>query len=149
MKILNCIFLSILCLTAACHAQKPTIECVSARRGNTGHRGMIPAEERYKPLQGKDFFAIEIKATQDCTVEIVNLTVNDHTGQIRMKPVFDNNTPKKALKLGESYYLRVEKDENTPLDKSTSIKSEGVLTLKVNGKKVVLPIEQFKRIMPQ
>ena len=148
MKISNFILFAFLCLTTACNAQK-ALECVSAQRGNTGHRGRVTAEEMDKPNQGKDYFTLELKAKKKCTVEIISLQVKDNGGQCSMKPVFENNTSKMALKAGESYYIRAEKDEKASIAKSVNIKNEGVLTIKVNGKKTVMPIEKFVEIMPQ
>lgn len=148
MKILNFVLFGFLCLTTACNAQK-ILEYTSAQRGNTGNRGIVPPDQRDKPRQGKDYFAIELKAKKPCTVEIVNLIVKDINGQCSMKPVFEDSTSKKTLKANESYYIRVEKDETATIVKQPTIQSAGVLTMKVNGKKTVLPIEKFVEIMPQ
>lgn len=147
MKISHLIIVAFLTLTSSCTAQK-ALECVNAQRGNTGHRGIVPAEEMDKPREGKDFFALELKAKKKCTLELVNLTVKGYGGQVLLKPTFENNTSKMSLKAGESCYVRVEKESNTTVAKP-NIKNAGSLTVKVNGKTMVMPIEKFEEIMPQ
>lgn len=147
MKASHVIFFTFLSLTLSCTAQK-ALECVSAIRGNTGHVGIIPAGERDKPREGKDYFTVELKAIKPCRVEIVNLIVKDYGGQVLLKPVFENGTSKMTLKADETCYIRVEKDKNTPVAKP-NIQNIGSLTMKINGKTVSMPIEKFQEILPQ
>jgi hypothetical protein len=148
MKISQFFFLCLLSLTAACNAQK-TLECLAAQRGNTGHRGIVPAEDRDKPRpQGKDYFTLELKSIKTCTLEIVQLIVKDYGGQVVLKPVFENNTSKTSLKAGETCYIRVEKEQDVTVAKP-NIKNEGSLIVKINGKQQIMAIEKFQLILPQ
>ena len=142
--------LAFLFLTLSCTSSKSLslLECVNARRGNTGNVGIIPAGEDYKPKAGKDYFTLELKAVKKCTLEIVHLIVKDYGGQVLLKPVFENLTSKMMLKAGETGYIRVEKEPNITVAKP-NIEKVGSLTLKVNGETVVLPIEKFEEIIPQ
>ena len=148
MKLSNLFLLLFLCITTACNAQKKMIEIVNCTKGNTGFRGIVPKEDMHKPNQGKDFYALSLKATKKCTVEIVSLTVKENDTQILLKPTFDNGTIKMSLAAGETGYLRVEKEENAPALKP-KIKGAGSLVLKINGKKNVFAIEKFDMILPQ
>ncbi len=147
MKISHFIIVAFFTLMSSCSAQK-ALECVKAQKGNTGNRGIISAEDMDKPREGKDYFALELKAKKKCTLEIVNLTVKEDGGQVLLKPTFENNTSKMALKAGETCYVRVEKENNAIVAKPT-LKNAGSLTVKVNGKTMVMPIEKFEEIMPQ
>jgi hypothetical protein len=147
MKTIHFFPLVFLFLALSCDTSK-ALEYVSARRGNTGHVGVIPAGDDYKPKEGKDYFNLELKAVKNCTLEIVHLIVKDYGGQVVLKPVFENLTSKMVLKAGETCYIRVEKEPNTTVAKP-NIEKVGSLTLKVNGETVVLPIEKFEEIIPQ
>jgi hypothetical protein len=143
-------FFSLACLFSAlsCVSSKSLLECVNARKGNTGNVGIIPAGEDYKPPVGKDYFTLELKTVKPCTIEIVQLIVKDYGGQVVLKPFFENFTSKMTLKAGETCYIRVEKEPNMTVAKP-NIEKMGSLMLKVNGEMMVLPIEKFEEIIPQ
>jgi hypothetical protein len=148
MKTMHFFSLAFLFLALSCTSSKSLLECVNARRGNTGNVGIISADEDYKPKAGKDYFTLELKAVKNCTIEIVHLIVKDYGGQVLLKPVFENLTSKMTLKAGETCYIRVEKEPNTTVAKP-NIEKVGSLTLRVNGETMVLPIEKFEEIIPQ
>lgn len=149
MTTLKFFLFSLLLTASACQAQKNMVECVTAQRGNTGNRGIVPKEDMDKPRQGKDFFALQLKVAKGTTIELVSLTVKDFDNQIVLKPIFsEHNTSKLKTKAGETYYIRAEKEENCAIEK-LKIKNEGVLVLKVKGKFTTLPITQFEYILPQ
>jgi hypothetical protein len=147
MKVSHLIFTLFISLLTACTTLK-SLECVNAQRGNTGNVGIIPADEVDKPRKGKDYFTLELKAAQNCTVEIVHLIVKGYGGQVLLSPVFENNTSKMSLKAHETCYIRVEKENNVTIAKP-SIPNMGSLTVKINGKIKVMPIENFREIIPQ
>jgi hypothetical protein len=136
-------------VTTACKAQ---IEIVGANKGNTGHRGIVPrdADGNHMPMPaGKDYYALELKAKRDCSVEIINLTVKTDDGQTMIvNPVFTEGAKKVKLTADKTYYLRAERDESTTASKA-ALKGEGLLKLKINGKLRTLPIENFTLILPQ
>jgi hypothetical protein len=147
MKILHLICLLFLIFLSACTASK-TLEYVNAQRGNTGNRGILPADEIEKPQQGKDYFTLELKATRACTVNIIELIVKGYGDQVVLKPVFENNTSKMTLKTAETFYIRVEKERNETVAKP-NIETMGRLTMKINGKTQVIEIKEFHDIIPQ
>jgi hypothetical protein len=148
MKTIHFFPLAFLFLILSCTSSKSLLECVNARKGNTGHVGAIPAGDDYKPKEGKDYFTLELKTVKNCTLEIVHLIIKDYGGQVLLKPVFENLTSKMTLKAGETCYIRVEKEPNITVFKP-NIEKMGSLMLKVNGETVVLPIEKFEEIIPQ
>jgi hypothetical protein len=150
MKLKSFYFLTMLFLTTtACTAQ---IEVLGATKGNTGHRGIVPrdADGNHMPMpQGKDYYALELKAKRVCSVEIISLTVKTDDGQtMTLKPVFTEGGKKAKLTADKVSYLRAERDESATTSKQ-ALKGEGLLKLKINGKLRTLPIENFTLILPQ
>ncbi len=140
---------AILLSTTACSAQKVAVECTQAQRGNTGHRGILPKGEENTPIQGKDYFQVQIKTLKACTIELISLTVKDYGGQVVLKPVFSETSKSKmTTKAGETYYVRVEKEDNVTVAKP-AIAKEGLLMVKIGKKTVQMPIEKFEMILPQ
>ncbi|MDZ7880787.1 MAG: hypothetical protein U5L45_24135 [Saprospiraceae bacterium] len=135
--------------TTACTAQ---IEIVGTQKGNTGHRGIIPRDENgnHMPMpQGRDYYSLELKAKRACTVEIISLTVKADDGQtITLTPVFTEGAKKAKLTADKIGYLRAERDESVTTSKLT-LKGEGLLKFKINGKVRTLPIENFTLVLPQ
>jgi hypothetical protein len=149
MHIVKFLLFILLFSTSACSAQKGMVECTQAQRGNTGHRGIVPKGEENTPVQGRDYFQVQIKTPKACTVELVSLTVKDYGGQVVLKPIFsESNKSKMTTKAGETYFVRVEKEDNVTVAKP-AIAKEGLLIYKVNGKLKSMPIEKFEMIMPQ
>jgi hypothetical protein len=149
MHFLKFLLFALMISTSACTAQKIMVECTQAQRGNTGYRGIVPKGEENTPLQGKDYFQVQIKTGKACTIELVSLTVKDYGGQVVLKPVFSENSKSKmATKAGETYYVRVEKEDNVTVAKP-AIATEGLLIYKVGKKLVKMPIEKFEMILPQ
>ena len=150
MKLKSFYFLAVLFFaTTACTAQ---IEVLSATKGNTGHRGIVPrdADGNHQPMpQGKDYYALELKAKSGCAVEIISLTVKTDDGQtMTLNPTFTEGAKKVKLTADKTYYLRAERDESATTSKLTP-KGEGLLKFKINGKVRTLPIENFTLILPQ
>ncbi len=148
MKITDLFFCLTLCLTYGCEAQKKGVEITQCTKGNTGFRGRVPKEEIGGANLGNDYYTISIKAKKKCAVEIIKLTVLGDGGQLILKPVFENNTAKMALKAGETVVMRVVRDSEQIVAKP-NIKGEGSLTLKVDNKLLTLPIEKFEAFLPQ
>ncbi len=143
-------FLVLLLATTSCNAQ---IDLLSASKGNTGHRGILRRDENgnhIEPPKGKDYYALELKTKRGCTVEIVNLTIKGNDGQIvNLSPKFtENDAEKQKLKAEQTFYLRAEREDSASASKQI-LKGEGLLTMKINGKKMSLPVENFTMIMPQ
>ena len=148
MKITHLLFCLTLCLTYGCEAQKKVVEITQCTKGNTGFRGRIPKEEMGGANLGNDYYEISLKAKKKCSVEIIKLTVLGDGGQLILNPVFENNTVKMTLKVGETRVMRVVKDSDQIVAKP-NIKGEGSLTLKVDNKLLILPIEKFEAFLPQ
>ena len=148
MKISILLFCFALCLTYGCDAQKKIVEITQCTKSNTGFRGRVPKEEMGGANLGNDYYTISIKAKKKCSIEIVKLTVLGDGGQLVLKPVFENSTPKMTLKAGETCAMRVVKDTDQIVAKP-NIKGEGSLTLKVDNKLLTLPIEKFEVNLPQ
>lgn len=150
MKFIHLVVLVLVCGSIACNAQKKFININQCSKGNTGHKGIIPKEDMYKPVEGKDFYAISIKVIKKCQIEVLDLIVKREEGQISLKPFFDSGNNKMVLSTGENGYIRAERDSNVAsVSSKATIKGEGLLILKVNGKKVSYPIEKFEMILPQ
>ncbi len=132
----------------SCAAQTTAITVSNTVKGNTGHRGIIPQDENYKPVEGKDYYNCTLTMNQNCTLEIVSLTVKADGGQVVLSPKFDDGKTIKKVKKGDVVYLNVEKDKNMTVAKP-SISGEGSLSVKVNKKLKNIPIATFKMIMPQ
>jgi hypothetical protein len=150
MKLKSFYFLTLLFFaTTACTAQ---IEVVNANKGNTGHRGIVPrdADGNHMPMpQGKDYYALELKAKRGCSVEVISLTVKTDDGQtMTLNPAFTEGGKKAKLTADKICYLRAERDESATASKQT-LKGEGLLKFKINGKIKTLPIENFTLILPQ
>ena len=130
-----------------CQAQANLISISNTQKGNTGHRGMIPNDENYKPIEGKDYYNLTMTIMGDCTLEISNLTVKADGGQIKLMPKFEDGSIKKRFKKGETTYLRVEKEKEMTVAKPT-IEGEGNLAIKINGRLKRIPIKEFTMIFP-
>lgn len=128
-------------------AQTTAISISNTIKGNTGHRGIIPDRADYKPIEGKDYYSCTLTMNQNCTLEIVRLTVKVADGQVNLLPKFDDGQKKKKVKKGEIIYLNVEKDNDLTTSK-LSIEEEGMLSVKVNGRLKRIPIKAFKMILP-
>ncbi len=139
-------FVSILFLTS-CNAQTTAITISNTVKGNTGHRGMIPDDEAYKPIEGKDYYDVTLTIMSNCTLEITDLTVKADGGQVILKPKFEDGSLKKKFKKGETVFLHVEKEKEMTVAKP-SISGEGSLGIKVNGKLKRMSIKEFTMIMP-
>lgn len=131
----------------SCTAQTTAISLSNTVKGNTGHRGIIPHEERNKPLEGKDYYNCTLTMNQNCTLEIVRLTVKVEGGQVNLLPKFDDGQKKKPVKKGDIIYLNVQKENDSAVSK-LSMEEEGILFVKVNGRLKRIPIKAFKMILP-
>ena len=147
MKIQNIIFALCAFFLTSCTAQKVTFTISNTVKGNTGHRGMIPQDEAYKPIEGKDYFNMTLTITSDCTLEIVDLTVKEDGGQVKLMPKFEDKTIKKRFKKGETVFLHVEKEKDMTVAKP-NISGEGSLSIKINGKWKQIQIKEFTMIYP-
>ncbi len=130
-----------------CRAQASLITISNCQKGNTGHRGIMPPGEENKPLEGKEYFSLNLTINKDCTLEMSNLTVKTEGGQVQLKPTFDDGKLKKRFKKGETVYLRVEKDKDCTVAKP-SIEGDGNLAIKINGRLKRIPIKEFVMVMP-
>jgi hypothetical protein len=128
-------------------AQSSLITISNTQKGNTAHRGIIPQDEEYKPIEGKDYYSLTLTINKDCTLEISNLTVKTEGGQVVLKPKFDDGAVKKRFKKGEIVYLRVEKEKDVTVAKP-SIAGDGNLAIKINGRLKRIPITEFTMIFP-
>jgi hypothetical protein len=142
--------LMLLVSTTSCTAQ---IEVISASRGNTGHRGIQPRDEqgnRIDPPKGRDYYNLDMKTKGACTVELLHLTVKTNDGQIlTLSPMFTDGDRKKNKMIAEqTFYVRAEIDEMAKPTKQT-LKGEGLLKVKINGKTKTVPIENFTLTLPQ
>ena len=142
--------LVLLVSTTSCTAQ---IEVMSATKGNTGHRGILPRDEqgnRIEPPKGKDYYALQMKTKGACTVELLNLTVKTDEGKIlNVSPMFtDGDRKKNKMTADQIFYVRAEIDEAAKATKQV-LKGEGVLKVRINGKIRTLPIENFTLTLPQ
>ena len=147
MKIKPIFFTLFALFLVSCTAQTTAISISNTVKGNTGHRGIIPHEERNKPNEGKDYYNCTLTMNQNCTLEIVRLRVKIADGQVNLLPKFDDSQKKKKVKKGEIIYLNVEKDNDMKVEKS-SMEEEGILFVKVNGRLKHIPIKAFKMILP-
>ncbi len=147
MKIQNIFFVLCTLFLTSCNAQKATFTISNTVKGNTGHRGMIPQDEAYKPIEGKDYYNLTLTIISDCTLEITDLTVKADGGQVILKPKFEDGSSKKKFKKGEIVFLHIEKEKEMTVAKP-SISGEGSLGIKVNGKLKRMPIKEFTMIMP-
>lgn len=151
MKLASFYFLlTVLFTSTACTAQ---IEILGATKGNTGHRGIQPRDEqgnRMEVPKGKDYYALELKSKGKCTIELVNLVVKTDDGQsLNVPPMFtDGDRKKNKIAANQTFYIRAEREESAKPIKQT-LKGEGVLKVKINGKIKTLPIENFTLILPQ
>lgn len=149
MKIQPIFFALCALFITSCNAQTTVISISNTQKGNTGHRGIIPIEEVNKPIapEAKDYYNCTLTINQNCTLEIVHLTVKGDGGQVNLSPKFDDGQTKKKVKKGDTLYLHVEKDKDLAVAKP-SIEGEGVLLVKVNGKLKRIPIKEFTMILP-
>ena len=147
MKIQPIFFALFALVLTSCNAQTTAFTVSNTVKGNTGHRGIIPQGEENKPIEGKDYYAFELTMTQNCTLEMVGLTVKKDGGQVNLTPKFDDGQVKKKVKKGDVIYVNVQKEKDVTVAKP-SIAGEGSLQVKVNGKLKRVPIESFKLIMP-
>ena len=143
-------FMVLLLATTSCTAQ---IEVLGATKGNTGHRGIIPRDadgNHIEQPRGKDYYALELKTKRRCTIEIMGLTVKTDDGQtINLTPTFtDGNGKKSKMTAGQTFSLRAERDDSGNASKQI-LKGEGLLKLKINGKSMTVPIENFTLTLPQ
>lgn len=135
-------------ILTSCNAQTTAISISNTVKGNTGHRGIIPKDEDYKPIEGKDYYNCTLTMNQNCTVEIVRLTVKATDDQVHhLSPKFDDGQTKKKVKKGDVLYLNVEKSKELTAAKGT-IEGEGILLIKVNGRTKRIPIKEFRMVMP-
>lgn len=132
---------------SSCYAQRKTVEMTQCTKSNTGFRGRVPKEEMDKPQGGHDFYNITLHILQKSTIELVSLTVKNNEQIVSVKPQFDNGESKMSFSKGETGYIRADCDENITVVKR-SLKSEGILTLKVNGKLTHLEVKTFASILP-
>ena len=147
MKI-NHLFVVLMALSlSSCQAQANLISLSNTQKGNTGHRGVIPQDENYKPIEGKDYYSLTMTIKGNCMLEIANLIVKTDGGQVKLMPKFEDGSTKKRFKKGETVYLRVEKDKEMTVAKP-SIEGEGNLSIKINGRLKRIPIKEFKMIFP-
>lgn len=147
MKI-HILFMALLSLTLSnCQAQASLITITNPQKGNTGHRGIIPQDEAYKPIEGKAYYGLTLTVNKDCSLQISNLTVKTESGQYKLVPTFEDGKKKKRFKTGEIVYLRVEKENDAVAAKPT-IGGEGNLAIKINGRLKRIPISTFKMVMP-
>ena len=147
MKIQPILFILSALFLTSCNAQTTAITISNTVKGNTGHRGMIPQDEAYKPIEGKDYYNVTLTILSDCTLEITDLTVKTDGGQVILKPKFEDGSLKKKFKKGETVFLHVEKEKEMTVAKP-SISGEGSLGIKVNGKLKRMPIKEFTMIFP-
>lgn len=147
MKIQPILFFVCALFLTSCNAQTTAITISNTVKGNTGHRGMIPQDEAYKPIEGKDYYNVTLTILSDCTLEITDLTVKTDGGQVILKPKFEDGSLKKKFKKGETVFLHVEKEKEMTVAKP-SISGEGSLGIKVNGKLKRMPIKEFTMIFP-
>ena len=147
MKIQPILFFVCAFFLTSCNAQTTAITISNTVKGNTGHRGMIPQDEAYKPIEGKDYYNVTLTILSDCTLEITDLTVKTDGGQVILKPKFEDGSLKKKFKKGETVFLHVEKEKEMTVAKP-SISGEGSLGIKVNGKLKRMPIKEFTMIFP-
>ncbi len=141
--------LMLLISTASCTAQ---IEVLSATKGNTGHRGILPRDENgnhIEPPKGRDYYSLEMKTKGACTVELLNLTVKTNEGKIlTMVPMFtDGDRKKNKMTVEQVFYVRAEIDETAKATKQI-LKVEGLLKVRINGKMRTLPVEKFTLTLP-
>ncbi len=142
------LFVVLMALTlSSCHAQANLISISNTNKGNTGHRGIIPNDENYKPIEGKDYYSLTMTIMGDCTLEISNLTIKTDGGQVKLMPKFEDGSTKKRFKKGEIVYFHVEKDKEMTVAKPT-IEGEGNLSIKINGRLKRIPIKEFTMIFP-
>ncbi len=142
------LFAMLLALTlSSCQAQANLISISNTQKGNTGHRGIIPDDENYKPIKGKEYYSLTLTIKGNCTLEIIDLTVKADGGQVKLKPKFEDGSIKKRFKKGETVYLHVEKENEMTVAKP-NIEGEGNLSLKINGRLKQMPIKAFTMIFP-
>ncbi len=143
-------FLVLSLFTTSCAAQ---IDVLSATKGNTGHRGIIPRDENGNHIEqpkGRDYYALEMKAKKACTIELMSLTVKTNEGQIfNLTPSFtDGNAKKNKIAADQTFYVRAERDDSVKEVKQI-MKGEGLLQTKINGKVKTVAIENFTLTLPQ
>ena len=147
MKIQPILFILSALFLTSCNAQTTAITISNTVKGNTGHRGIIPQDDAFKPIEGKDYYNVTLTIMSDCTLEINDLTVKTDGGQVKLMPKFEDGSLKKRFKKGETVFLHVEKEKDMTVAKP-NISGEGSLSIKVNGKLKRYHIEAFTMIYP-
>jgi hypothetical protein len=149
MKFQQLLFVLFALFFTSCNAQTTAITLSNTIKGNTGHRGIIPQIDgvEAKPIEGKDYFSCTLTMNQDCTLDIVSLTVKVDGGQVNLSPKLDDGKTKRKVKKGDTIYLNVEKDKGLTVAKP-SIEGDGSLVVKINGKTKKIPIKEFKMVFP-
>ena len=142
--------LTLLVIATSCTAQ---IDVLTATKGNTGHRGIIPRDENGNHIEqpkGRDYYSLELKAKKNCTVELISLTVKTDDGKtLNLVPSFtDGDRKKNKITANQTFYVRAERDDSAKEIKQI-VKGEGALTAKINGKAKALAIENFTFTLPQ
>ena len=143
-----CLILSL--SITSCTAQ---IDVLSATKGNTGHRGILPRDENGNHIEqpkGRDYYALEMKVKKACTIELMSLMVKTNEGQIfNLTPSFtDGDAKKNKITANQTFYVRAERDDSAKAIKQI-VKGEGLLKAKINGKVKTLAIENFTLTLPQ
>lgn len=118
-------------------------------RGNTAFRGNILPDKEDK-IVNNDFFIIQFRALNTCTVLVDQMEIADSGKIYRLKPLFLDMNTEMRVTAGETISVRAEKDNmaqevvsDTP---ANNIFYKGKLAAKVNGKEVVLMVKDFENI---
>jgi hypothetical protein len=148
MTIHNLINLLVLTLVISCKTQGQLMEMVSAKRGNTGYRGNVPKEERNKPIEGHDFYMIELKVLKKADIELVSMVVTSEGLGFKLMPVFEDKTTKMMANADTIVLIYAQKDDTAV--KAVALKNAEVqLKIKVNGKINTINVKECQMILPQ
>ena len=144
-----CLFVLLFAMTS-CAAQ---INVLGATKGNTGHRGILQRDENgdhIQPPKGKDYYAIDVQCKRRCNIELISLTVKGSDGQtVILTPNFTESNGKKCkMTTDQTCSIRAEREE-TAVSSKQILTGEGLLVVKINGKKTTYNVENFTMIMPQ
>jgi hypothetical protein len=132
----------------SCQTHGQMLELLSAKRGNTGHRGIVPKEDMDKPLEGHDYYIVELKALKKTTLELVSMMVNKEDKGFKLEPTFDDKSKIKTVNAGDIVYIYAENNDTAQKSK-VLFNLEGQLTVKAHGKLKTVDIKVCEMIMPQ
>ncbi len=125
-----------------CNGQNALLECTQAKHVIAGLAKTVQQDQKDAFNRSKGYFIVELKGNKKNTLDILSLKVLDKEGQMELKPLTLDYTEKKDA---NNYFvtLRFQKDNSIRPTKK-SIKSEGLISYKVNGKLNTLAIQKFE-----